>query len=240
MKTIKTIRTYKYLIIALVNFFILFLGRKVLKQIQNSSYPNPVSNYDTDKGWLEYLANIRTSEDIFKNIVLITIAIIVYFVYKEFKQLKKGTNVIIMLFWGIYFIVSVVEFADNNLGTRNAYDDNLMGYFLFVPYLLLIYKNCIIGEEVDFTNLYKSVEEDKYTTNLDDLKKLLELGQISDDEFNLKKEIILKKKIESEIIFTEEFKLLKKTKDSGLINEVEFDSKFKNLIEKNYKIEKEL
>jgi hypothetical protein len=240
MKTSKTLRNYKYLIIALVNFVILFIGRKVLRQIQNSSYPNPVSNYETDKGWLEYLSNIRLIENFFKNIVFISVVITVYIVFKEFKQLKKGINIIMLIIWGIYIIVSVEEFAEDSLSLRNAYDDNLMGYFLFVPHLILIYKNIIIGKKIDIAIQYKSEEENKYNNNLDDLKKLLELGQISDDEFTLKREIILKKKIESEIIFTEEFKLLKKTKDNGLINEVEFDSKFKNLIEKNYQLEKEL
>lgn len=240
MKTSKTLRNYKYLIIALIHFVILFIGRKVLRQIQNSSYPNPVSNYETDKGWLEYLSNIRLIENFFKNIVFISVAITVYIVFKEFKQLKKGINIIMLIIWGIYIIVSVVEFTDHSLSLRNAYDDNLMGYFLFVPHLILIYKNIIIGEKIDIANQHKSKEENKYNNNLDDLKKLLELGHITHEEFNSKKETILKKKIESEIIFTEEFKLLKKTKESGLINEIEFETKFKSLIEKNYQFEKTL
>jgi hypothetical protein len=240
MKTSKTVRNFKYLIIALVNFVILFIGRKVLRQIQNSSYPNPVSNYDTDKGWLEYLSNIRLIENFFKNIVFISVAITVYIVIKEFKQLKKGINIIIILIWGIYIIVSVVEFTDHSLSLRNAYDDNLMGYFLFVPHLILIYKYTFIGETFDLSKEIKQNEKNKFTNNLGDLKKLLELGQISYEEFNSKKETILKKKIESEIIFTEEYKLLKKTKNTGLINEIEFDLKFKNLIEKKYQLEKNL
>jgi hypothetical protein len=190
MKTSKTVRNFKYLIIALVNFVILFIGRKVLRQIQNSSYPNPVSNYDTDKGWLEYLSNIRLIENFFKNIVFISVAITVYIVIKEFKQLKKGINIIIILIWGIYIIVSVVEFTDHSLSLRNAYDDNLMGYFLFVPHLILIYKYTFIGETFDLSKEIKQNEKNKFTNNLGDLKKLLELGQISYEEFNSKKETI--------------------------------------------------
>ena len=74
-----------------------------------------------------------------------------------------------------------------------------------------------------------------FNVNLLDLKKLLKLGQISEQEFNSKKETILKKKIETEIKLTEEYKLLEKTKNTGLITEEEFKLKLNNLIDKKYR-----
>jgi hypothetical protein len=101
--------------------------------------------------------------------------------------------------------------------------------------LFIIYRQTFVGDTVDLSNEIKYNEEKKFSNSLGDLKKLLELGQISEQEFNSKKETILKKKIETEIKLTEEYKLLEKTKNTGLINEDEFKFKFFNLIEKKYR-----
>jgi hypothetical protein len=136
------------------------------------------------------------------------------------------------------FIIFIDLIVDNAYINNEVYRESnlyLWDYLIFIPHLFLIYKYTFLGETVDLSSEIKHNEEKKFSNSLGDLKKLLEQGQISDEEFNVKKEVILKKKIEMEIKLTEEYKLLEKTKDTGLINESEFGLKFKNLIDKKYR-----
>lgn len=244
MKTSKTIRNFKYLIITIINFLALYIAKIYYEYIDNLEY-NGVTNYDssTDINYKSFLDFNTNQQKILANVLLISVIISLVMIIKKIKIFKSGIEKLIIGVWFIYTISIIIGLIDRHMYGDYAYkiyNTYFINYLLFIPHLFLIYKFTFIGETVDITKEIKQNEKNKFTNNLDDLKKLLELGHITHEEFNSKKETILKKKIESEIIFTEEFKLLKKTKESGLINEIEFETKFKNLIEKNYQFEKTL
>ncbi len=60
------------------------------------------------------------------------------------------------------------------------------------------------------------------------------MGLITEEEYVIKKEQKIKEKISNEIRQTQEYKLLLKSKEKGLLNEVEFKSKLEILINENY------
>lgn len=238
MKTTKTVRSYKYLIITILNFTVLFIARIYYEYIDNLEY-NGVSNYDyhTDINWKNFLDFKSDQQDILANILMISVILSIIIIIKKIKDFKSGIEKLILVVWFIYVISIIVGLIDREMHGDYTYricKTYFINYLLFIPHLFIIYRQTFIGEIIDLSNEIINKEEKKFSNSLEDLKKLLELGQISEQEFNSKKETILKKKIETEIKLTEEYKLLEKTKNTGLINEEEFNLKFNNLIDKKY------
>lgn len=238
MKTSKTVRSYKYLIITIINFIVLFIAKIYYEYIDNLEYKG-VTNYDynNDVNYKNYLDFTKSQEEILANVLMISVTLSLILILNKIKDFKSGIEKLILGVWFIYIISIIVGLIDRQMGGEYAYricKTYFINYLLFIPQIFIIYKSLFVGETIDLTNEIKHNEEKKYSNNLDDLKKLLNLGHISNEEFNLKKEVILKKKIETEIILTEEYKFLEKAKQSGLINEDELKLKFKNLVNKKY------
>jgi hypothetical protein len=234
MKTTKTVRSYKYLIITILNFLALFIAKIYYEYIDNLEYKGEVE----DSNWQNYLDFQRSQEDILAKVLMVSVLLSVIIIIRKIKDFKSGIEKLILGVWFIYVISIIVGLIDRQMYGDYAYricKTYFINYLLFIPHLFIIYRQTFVGDTVDLSNEIKYNEEKKFSNSLGDLKKLLELGQISEQEFNSKKETILKKKIETEIKLTEEYKLLEKTKNTGLINEDEFKFKFFNLIEKKYR-----
>ncbi|HFG0472288.1 TPA: PspC domain-containing protein, partial [Flavobacterium psychrophilum] len=86
------------------------------------------------------------------------------------------------LFIPLLFIYIVICF--NDLLNYQIQDKYLMSYFIFLPYLYLIYDKIIIGKQVDITQEVKSKVDSSHKENLNDLDNLLKLDLISTEEYN--------------------------------------------------------
>jgi hypothetical protein len=139
------------------------------------------------------------------------------------------------LFVPLLFIYIVVCF--NDLFNYQIQDRYLMSYFIFLPYLYLIYDKIIIGKQIDITQEVKSKVDSSHKENLNDLDNLLKLDLITMEEYNEKREFRVKEKIRIEIKQTEEYTLLQKTKQKGLLSEDEFNTKVENLVNRKYNAE---
>jgi hypothetical protein len=235
LKTSKTVRSYKYLISTILNFIVLFIAKIYYEYLENLSNPFLFSGDERESN---FYREINSKQDSLANILFASVILSIILVFNKIKKFKSGLEKLILVIWFIYIISIIVGLIDREMDGGYAYKickTYLINYLLFIPHLFLIYRLTFLGETVDLSSEIKHNEEKKFSNSLGDLKKLLEQGQISDEEFNVKKEVILKKKIEMEIKLTEEYKLLEKTKDTGLINESEFSLKFKNLIDKKYR-----
>jgi hypothetical protein len=235
MRTSKTVRNYKYLLITILNFIVLYIAKIYYEYLENVNNPFLFSG-DEREG--NFYLEINSKQDILANILFASVILSIILVFNKIKKFKSGLEKLILVIWFIYIISIIVGLVDREMDGGYAYricKTYLISYLLFIPHLFLIYRLTFLGETVDLSSEIKHNEESKFSNSLGDLKKLLEQGQISDEEFNVKKEVILKKKIEIEIKLTEEYKLLEKTKDTGLINESEFSLKYKNLIDKRYR-----
>lgn len=233
MKTSKTVRSYKYLIITIINFIALFIAKIYYEYINNLEYKGEVD----DENWKNFLDFSKSQEDILANVLMVSVILSLIIIIKKIKNFNSGIEKLILGVWFIYTISIIVGLIDRQMYGEYAYiicKTYFINYLLFIPHLFLIYKYLFIGETIDLSKDIRHNEEKKYSNNLDDLKKLLNLGHISKEEFNLKKELILKKKIETELVLSDEYKLLKKTKETGLITEEEFKLKLNNLLDKKY------
>lgn len=234
MKTSKTVRSYKYLIITILNFVVLFTAKKYYEYLENLSNPFLFSGDERESN---FYREINSKQDILANVLMISVILSLILIIKKIKDFKSGIEKLILGVWFIYVISIIIGLIDREMRGEYAYvicNTYFINYLLFIPHLFIIYRQTFVGETVDLSNEIKHNEEKIFSNSLGDLKKLLELGQISEQEFNSKKETILKKKIETEIKLTEEYKLLAKTKNTGLINEEEFKLKLNNLIDKKY------
>lgn len=239
MKTSKTVRSYKYLIISILIFLALFIAKIYYEYIDNLEYQGE-TNYDyyTDTNYKNFIDFTKSQQDILANVLMISVISSLIIIINKIKDFKSGIQKLILVIWFIYVISIIVGLIDRQMYGDYAYricKTYFINYLLFIPHLFIIYRQTFVGETVDLSNEIKHNEEKKFSNSLGDLKKLLELGQISEQEFNSKKETILKKKIETEIKLTEEYKLLEKTKNTGLITEEEFKLKLNNLIDKKYR-----
>ena len=235
METTKNIRSYKYLIITIFNFLVLFATKKYYEYLENLSNPFLFSGDERESN---FYRDINSKQDILANVLMISVILSLILIIKKIKTHKSITEILILVIWFIYVISIIVGLIDRTMEGYYAYsicNTYFINYLLFIPHLFIIYRQTFVGETVDLSNEIKHNEEKKFSNSLGDLKKLLELGQISEQEFNSKKEAILSKKIETEIKLTEEYKLLEKTKNTGLINEEEFKLKLNNLIDKKYR-----
>lgn len=235
MKTSKIVRSYKYLIITILNFVVLFTAKKYYEYLENLSNPFLFSGDERESN---FYREINSKQDILAKVLMGSVILALFLIIKKFKDFKSGIQKLILVIWFIYIISIIVGLIDRQMYGDYAYyicKTYFINYLLFIPHLLIIYRQTFVGETVDLSNEIKHNEEKKFSNSLGDLKKLLELGQISEQEFNSKKEIILKKKIETEIKLTEEYKLLEKTKNTGLITEEEFKLKLNNLLDIKYR-----
>lgn len=153
MKTSKTLRNYKYLIITIINFLALFIAKIYYEYIDNLEY-NGVTNYDfyTDKNYKNFLDFNSNQQKILANVLLISVIISLFIVIKKIKNFKSGIEKLILGVWFIYTISIIVGLIDRQMYGDYAYkiyNTYFINYLLFIPHIMLIYKYCIIGKTVD-------------------------------------------------------------------------------------------
>lgn len=168
-------------------------------------------------------------------ILYLVSALIIAFLIKYYYK-KDYVGLILIICLGLYVWYPYLCTGDINIHLTGGYSS--IEYYFYIlhlfPYLFLIYKETYVGETFDITAEVKIKEETKHQDILTDLNDLFKMGLITEEEYVIKKEQKIKEKISNEIRQTQEYKLLLKSKEKGLLNEVEFKSKLEILINENY------
>lgn len=170
-------------------------------------------------------------------LILVVITLISYLILVKLCKTNKSKFFLLVFFVFLDWIIfEITNSGEGWYGFLNSYKDDqyYVSLLFFVPFLYFIYKETIIGIKEDKTEELKIEFDTKYEDNLKDLDKLLEMNLISKEEYRNKKEIRVKEKIEKEIKETEEYNLLLKSQQKGLLNEEEFKTKVEDLINKKY------
>lgn len=173
-------------------------------------------------------SDIESFEIQFGGLIVLFGLIIFYNLSKYFNQLKHQFVLLIIeiIFVWIIFSCTTTEMKLNAVENDRYY----ISLLIFIPYLYFIYHNSIIGKKVDVSGKIKIKKEIILNEKINDLNKLSELNLISQEDYDQKKEILIKDKIREDIKETEEYSLLLKSKQKGLLNEDEFNTKVENLI----------
>lgn len=177
-------------------------------------------------------SDIESFEIQFGGLIVLFGFIIFYNLSKYFNQLKHQFVLLIieLIFVWIIFSCTTTEMKLNAIKNDRYY----ISLLIFIPYLYFIYHNSIIGKKLDVAGKIKIKKEIILNEKINDLNKLYELNLISHEDYVEKKEILTKEKMKEDIIETEEYSLLLKSKQKGLLNEVEFNTKVDNLINKKF------
>lgn len=144
----------------------------------------------------------------------------------------KSKNDKILLFIIPFLLFIIIENAHGIEINVKKDDEYCISLLIFLPFLFFIYKETIAGEKIDITEDIKSKAHINHEDNLKDLNKLLEMKLISQEEYDNKKESRTKERIRIEIKDTEEYNLLFKSKQKGLLTEQEFNIKIESLVSK--------
>lgn len=235
MNTVVTKRDFKYAILFTVHIALFFIIYMYFQKATNDIKNQVDTMYDsykhvTSEQYMPYYLQLESLKTQFAILYAISALIILYVLFKA----KNKINIIIsllLLFTMIYvcypfkgdFTVPIEPTSYADL-TYYSY------YYLFLPYGYLIFKYSIIGIKEDVTEQVKQKEENIHNDKTDDLDKLFRLNLLSEDEYLSKKEVHVKEKIRVELKDTEEYSLLLKSKQKGLLTDEEFTSKFENLV----------
>jgi hypothetical protein len=168
--------------------------------------------------------------------IILFALLITYNLSKYFKSAKHKIGLVVFQLLNLLIIFSITNSEIKFNPIEN--DIYFFSLLIFVPFLPIIYFRTIEGKKVDVTEIIKEETVKEYSDNVDDLEKLLKLNLLSEKEYNEKKELQIKEKIRSEIKESEEYNLLLKSKQKGLLTENEFNIKVEHLINLKYQKEK--
>ncbi|MDI5948904.1 SHOCT domain-containing protein [Flavobacterium yafengii] len=162
---------------------------------------------------------------------IVLFSIVIFFILLNKPKYKKSKFYLLLTIIMIDWIIFASTTSTIRL-SANEDDKYFISLLIFLPFLFYICKESIIGKTIDITAEVKNEIETKHEDSISDLKKLLEMELISQEEYNEKIEFRTKEKIRTEIKDTEEFNLLLKSKQKGLLSEEEFNTKVENLVSK--------
>ncbi len=187
-----------------------------------------------DEQYTSYFLQEESLKTQFAAIYLISGSIILYLLLKS----KNNVNFIIVFLYFFIIIYTIYPFKGGfSVPIEPQIYTNLKYYsyyYSFLPYIYLIINYSIIGVKVDVTKQVQQKKENTHNEITDDLDKLFKLNLLSQKEYLNKKEIHIKEKIREDLKKTEEYGLLFKSKQKGLLTEEEFNSKFESLVTINY------
>lgn len=166
-------------------------------------------------------------------VLIVLFAFIIFYNLSKYFKLTKYKIVLLLI--EVILVWSIFSNTTTQMKLNPVKDDTyFISLLIFLPFLFFIYHNTIIGKKVDITEKIKDKEEIIHNDKTDDLDKLFKLNLLSEDEYLSKKEVHIKEKIRVELKDTEEYSLLLKSKQKGLLTDEEFTSKFENLVTLKY------
>lgn len=239
MQNIIKKRDFKYVIFLLVHILLFYLIYTYFQQAI-SNIKNQMSSlhslYDKvqDKQYTSYFLQEESLKTQFATLYLISGSIILYLLLKA----KNNANYIVVFLFFFIIIYTIYPFKGGfSIPIEPKEYTNLeyySYYYSFLPYIYLVVNYSIFGIKVDVSKQVQQKEEDIHNDITDDLDKLFKLNLLSREEYLNKKEKHLKEKIRTDLKKTEEYELLLKSRQKGLLTEEEFNLKFENLVSINY------
>lgn len=245
MKTIITQRNFKplYHFLIFLSLFLLIRQYFVVKindiaKLNAQLYLNNVElgklgHPELEQSYDSLYIKIRSFEEYFGVAIVLMSCIIFYFISTYLKSIKAKFIAFLMELCLVWMVFSMTT-SELRL---NAHEDDkyFISLLIFLPFLFFIYHNSIIGKTVDISSEMKGKAERLHNEDLNDLDNLFKLNLISEEEYNKKKDSRRKDKIIVELKDSEEYNLLVKSKQKGLLTEDEFKIKFENLVNNEYK-----
>jgi Short C-terminal domain len=169
--------------------------------------------------------------------VIVLFGLIVFYNLSKYFKLAKHKFVLLII--EVVLVWSVFSSTTTEMRLNAIKDDNyFISLLIFAPFLFFIYHNTVTGKRVDITENIKEKETSVHNDKINDLDKLFKLNLISEEEYRQKKEFQVKSKISAEVKEMEEYSLLSKSKQKGLLTEEEFNTKVENLVTKKYNADK--
>lgn len=178
----------------------------------------------------------------------ISLLIILFFVNYKYKPFSKSPSElfekskIFIIIWVVYMVAAygnsfaMALHGYGNFSNGDLNDDFLLSYLQFIPYLIILLNFSIKGEKKDISNIIIKKSESDFGKTLFELKKLSASGIISEEEFENKKNQLLRTKAKSEIELSEDYQVLESLKNKGILQADEFEQKVELLIIKKIKI----
>lgn len=236
MSTVVTKKDFKYVILFAVHitlFFIIHMYFKVAAADIKNQFDKLYESYDhaPSEQVMQYLSQQEFLETQFAFIYAISALILIYVLYKAKNDTNYNIIGLLLLFTVIYTLLPIGGDFSAHIETAGYATYKYYSYYcLFLPYTFLIIRYSIIGIKEDVTEQVKQKEENVHNDKTDDLDKLFKLNLLSEEEYFRKKEVHIKEKIRVDLKDSEEYSLLLKSKQKGLLTEEEFTSKFENLV----------
>ena len=245
MKTIITQRNFKplYHFLIILSLFLLIRQYFVVKisdiaKINSQLYLTNVElgklgHPELQQSYDSLFIQIRSFEEYFGVAIVLISCVIFYFISTYLKSIKAKFIAFLMELCLVWVVFSMTT-SELRL---NAHDDDkyFISLLVFLPFLFFIYHNSLIGNKVDISSEIKGKAERLHNEDLNDLDNLFKLNLISKEEYNKKKDSRRKDKIIVELKDSDEYNLLVKSKQKGLLTDDEFKMKFENLVNNEYK-----
>lgn len=239
-KVIITKRDYKPLIDFSI-FILIFLfvriyfvnNIKVLNDKISLLYGTSNDNYaDFSKIVEPIYSEIESFEIQFGGVIVLFAFITFYNLSKSFKLIKYK---FVLFLIEVILVWSIFSNTTTQMKLNAIKDDNyFISLLIFAPFVFFILFDTFVGKKYDITEQVKDKETIIHNDKISDLYKLFELDLISEEEYNQKKEFSIKEKFKREVKETENYSLLLKSKQKGLLTEEEFKIKVENLVNLKY------
>ena len=227
-------------------YLIVFIALIIIYLCIRGSYFNLINELDTKYDFLQNLQNRSEQEEntMTKNInessklklqlgfVLIYFSIVNFLIlFKNFLTKQKKFYFFLSLSFLCWFSFALTQnFNDAAVRLSPEDDRYFLSLIIFTPYLFFIYKYFIRGTKTDITEETKI----KQQNDLDSLDKMHEMGLLTTEELNQKKEVKFKQQIAIEVVNTNEYILLQESKNAGLLSYEEWQIKITQLINTIY------
>ncbi|WP_396164871.1 SHOCT domain-containing protein [Flavobacterium sp.] len=236
MRTVIIKREYKSLLAFLIFISLFLIIRQNFANNIEVLYNKWTSIQFTNQSlpWVEleklvspYMLKIRDIERNFGFLIIFFSILIFSFLTTKLKSKNEKISLFFISSFLVFIITDIARGIEISIKEKDEYYLSLL---IFLPFSYFIYKETIMGQKIDITEEIKNKANVNHDDNLKDLNKLLEMDLISQEEYNEKKELGTKEKIRIEMKDTEEYNLLLKSKEKGLLTEQEFNTKIENLI----------
>lgn len=233
----KTERNY-WLLLTVAHFIILFFIRERIYSIDSALNLRPFSTYEESQIIFDaHRNNVEAAIIVYYASLVFSFLVICIISYRFI--LEKKEEVVNFLPWALVYIAfAIISLVyDGGVFSFN-YDEirfTVLFYGLFLPYIYLIIKYTIVGEEIDLTESYLQNNEKKFDENLAKLSELRDANILSGEEFNEKNSEILAKKIKQEFLVSSEYKKLKELESAKVLSKEEVENKIEELVQARIK-----
>ena len=244
MRTIIIKRDYSLIINFFIIIILFYIVRvifcNIFESLENNYHLTFNKYYNISEEKFEAISSEiyrqRYSNEVFYGVLIVIFSLAEFYILSKKLKSKKEK----LWVFSILFILTFSVFANtsNELRFNPLHKNNYISFLIFLPILFYIYKLSIIGVKIDVTDDIKEKLNIRLKEDTDDLDNLLKMELITKKEYTDKKEKYIKDKIKIELKNSDEYNLLLKSKEKGILTEEEFNTKIENLVSKKSQADK--